>query len=1749
MSERHRTQPDQAQLLDDGDVFDALEALEVNDSSLVTLDPNDSAIVVIEPSDDAIEAIDSIESIDSIDSIDAIDSIDIDTGTGERSLQAESDAMAALEGLVTSAGQPLPRPSDTSIEVIDAAPEDPLALFGDDEVDARPASRQIDDDERYRREVAALGPTLPSRAALLEAYRARVAVDLRGDIPGAVALADRAAKLAPDARAVLMTRRWIAGSLRSPGATIAAARAELPLAGDATERLALLWQIATVETLGAAELTLRQILELDPQDLGAWIALASSTMQRKNWAAAAGAWDALAQRTDDPAARASFHGSAAGLRDAHLKDYDGARRSHERALEADPTSPTAHLGQQALLLRTGAAGELARLVAVEAQQVGDLDPALGYWECAGDLLWEYARDAAAAARSYEHAAALAQADVVQLGKLASLYEQEGRHAQLADVYEHVLERLNDPQRRGAVLHRLATLYETRLERPADAVRCYKAALDAVPTLAPAAQALALQYRAQRKFEEAASVLLVEVDRLGDGVVRAARYVSVAELLEGQVGASPQVTSLLERALALDPAQTAALDALDRIYRAEGRWDNIISLHEAQLAHTTNELRARALRLALANLYLDRGGQPQKAAEHLRATLVGPPDRFFVLAQLARALGEAGKWPEHVAVLEQQADLIGDGPEMVATLYRIATVVESRLGDPSRALDAYIRVLELNPRHELALHALLRLHRSQSRWEDVIECERRLLELVERPEEAAVIQHRIALLAEDHLGHIDDAIDAYEGALRNLPSYRPARVSLERLLRATGRFDRLATLLEDHANGAPPPDRARLFAQAAMLRELHVPDEAAEAAELYERALSVDGALPSALWGLYRIRTASEDWKGAAAALASLVRQTRVPAMRSRLLVQLARIHELRLGDNGRATELLGVALSADATPASVFERLRLALGAPTSDAPRWLMEAASTTRDENIASGLLRVRASLVEQLPAEGEPNRAAAAEAYGKALAVAATPAVVEGLARSSRGAVLAATLQQRARLIKDQATKTLLHTVAGALYLNAGAKHAAAADGAFRDALTARNDFLPALAGRRALAEAAQDWQAAADLCAEQAQAAMDPTNKVELFELAGTMCVERLGDNDRAIAHFREALSVEPGRRETLDRTLDLLEASGAWKDAATLIANQASSVKDERGRADLLGRRARLRADRLGDPEGAIADIRDALQLRPNDTALLVLLAQLHETRAHWADAARVYEIIARSPKPKNRRKALVAQARIWLKEVPDYPRAQRLLEAAREIEPDDRKVLVDLADVATKLGDMPRAAQLFDQLAHLGKPRERVTAMLAAYEVRRRLGEQDTESMQMAFELAFDDSAIVPMLEAHYRQENNLAGFAAAAENALTRAPSSERAETLRVAVGRIFAREANVPERAAPYLRAAVAASPDDPQLRMALATATRDDKAALAELRKAVELDPLDAAPYRKLAVTCKRLNMDIIANLAASTAAVLGDDDAAAQGHTVVPALERMGANSLLAEEAFALSVGQTRVADLRRLVAMLDPYLHEIFPDNERQLAVAVPLPEKHAIGTTIRGLAAAFGIATLPIYLRDRGEPAVLATEARAFIVSRDHVSEEVAARIRFSAGGQLARTAGGALLSLAGPVAEVRALFTALNENADGEGVPEMRKRVSSALPRRVRKDLERAYAELRIDANMVQTWEREEQSRATRIGLVACADLRGAARVLCPTGMSARTAEERKARIRATQQMVDAIHFAMSDACWTAIRRLYSRS
>jgi cellulose synthase operon protein C len=505
-----------------------------------------------------------------------------------------------------------PRPDETQVledgELLEYEVQDVDAPAPGPAVDTREARER--DGERLARELEAQAKVFPTRAALMHCFRARTALDLDGNVERAEAAIASAAALTKDSRFVAVTRRWLIGRCKPATDLLTLARAELPLAGDTGERAALLWDIVAASLLAGhpdAERSLREIVVADPGDLGAWLTLAALAARRKDWRGAAEAWESAA--TEDRAVRAAMLTASAGAREAFLSEAPLAAATYERALEADPGNASAQAGLESLYLRTMAWADYARLLVHEAEQVGDADAALAYHERAGDVLWECLGDGVAAADCYAHAAAHSPTPVMPLGKLAALHEQLGRYPELTDVYEQLLKALVDPQRKAAVLLRLGSVYHNRLDKAEAAAQCYTRALELAPTLAPAAQALAGLYAEQKRTAPMCALLLAEADRLAQPAQRAARYVAIAELREAALGLDDDVIELHERALALDPGQAAALDALDRMYRHKERWDALIAMHEAQLILVKDPRRARALRLLLGSLCLDRGRAP------------------------------------------------------------------------------------------------------------------------------------------------------------------------------------------------------------------------------------------------------------------------------------------------------------------------------------------------------------------------------------------------------------------------------------------------------------------------------------------------------------------------------------------------------------------------------------------------------------------------------------------------------------------------------------------------------------------------------------------------------------------------------------------------------------------------------------------------------------------------------------------------------------------------------------------------------------------------------------------------------------------------------------------------------------------------------------------------------------------------------------------------------------------------------------
>ncbi len=1650
--------------------------------------------------------------------------------------------------------------------------------------------------ERLLREVDARAPNEPIRAALLLCAHARIYIDGTQDPLRAQEALTRASSLAPDARFVSATWRWLAEQGADPGTVLQRTRAELRHVGDGRDRTALLWQIAAIEEHAAADVagatkTMRELLALEPNDVGAWDALAALYLRLKS-PNHASSWDdpgtddtvfggviesldVMAQATDDAAMRASFYGSVGALRDRYLDDTDGALAALRRAIDADNTNAAAQATIEMILLRRRAWDEYAKVIAAQAERTRDPAMSREGFERAGDIYAECIGDHARAAHCYVRAATLAELDPGPVEKLAIVLENAGRWEDATAAYERLLTRTGDPVQKAWTLVRLGNLHETRLNRPDDALAAYRLAVDAAPTFAPALEALLTVARARNLHQLAIDLEQRQADRVGDDAARSIRYASLAERVEVMPGDKTleEACSFYERSLGLDPTNPAPFDALDRIYRATRQWQRLITLYEGALQTTSDRRRARALRLDLAELYHARMNQPLRAAELLREALTGPEDRYDTLVSLSRALADAGRWTEYVEALEAQAAML-TGAEEIAAVYRIGAALETRVKDLRRALSTYEVVLDRAPSHEGAARAIIRIHETEGRWEQVVLAERRLLDLATRPEDFLDGLFRIARINEERLGHLDEAIAAYSEVLVHAPAHLAAIAALERLLRVTGNYRRLAQVLQHFADATHDPQiRVRAMIRAATILELCM-DDPDTASAAYARALVAAGGLSStkndperiaALWGLLRLQETRGEWSAVDQTLTALLETTEEPTARLRVLVRLARTCELRLGDIPRAAQYYeeANAISARGKPSPIMlDRVRVARIEGSSESIQVCLRAmAKATTDERLQAGLHRVLA-----LTAEHEGNHEAAALLYERLVQRdPEDPQALDGYMRCvapANDARLAAAIMARARATLDAPLRALLAFASGVLDETAGRMNDA--DVAYSFSLLAEPDLLPVLDASRRLRVLAGNFTAAASLAERSASASVDAENAAGAWLEAAELYETRLSDPTRALTSYRALFMKQPSHSRALDRALHLLEATGDWGTSATMLLAHVEAISDAHLRAKYLRQRAAILAGRLGDTPGAIIDLRRAMALTPDDedVATMEVLAMLEERTRHWQEALHLHERVARSSSvnEKTRRRARLAQSRVLGDELRDDAKAKTILEELVAEEPDDRDTALRLAEVCVRSGEDARALAIYTELTTTGSATDRARALLALSDLKRQRPQKykpaDVEAaISRAFDLAIADPSVITLLEERAARDSDFRWFAQHADAAVGRVqPNTPGVLAMRTALARVLREKLKNPDAADRHLASAIQAFPESMATRLALAAGLRgrNDDAALAELRRAVEADPTSPGPFEALAAFTASTMRPEISNMLRSAAVLLGAAEQEDEAMTLANATPlRPIPESLLFEEAMARLVGPTRCWFLRRVLLVLEPWLPKIFPGAEQMLETRARLPDSYPIVTEVRAIANAVGVIPPPIVCRGAGrEVAMLLTEPRALVLGNDLLTEQGRPLAMFHAAYACSRlAANGSLYTV--PRDQVIALLDAAAiPDTDGTSIREFRKRISSVLPRKSKKELERVIMEGGGDVRQeLAIWEAEEARRSLYTAVILCRDLRAVGSVLAADALVTQHADERRRLLAANTRLREVLELIASPACWDVFKRVYGRA
>jgi len=568
-----------------------------------------------------------------------------------------------------------------------------------------------------------------------------------------------------------------------------------------------------------------------------------------------------------------------------------------------------------------------------------------------------------------------------LTRMETVLEKAGDIVRLEQTLEYHASSATGPAERGTVLKKLAELASQR-DDDVNAMDRWEQVLKAAPSDADALSALTTLYQRHRRWGELVAVMERSLmthkgaeDDSPPSKERVKDLRSYARVVDTELGDAARAVRAWTKVLDAVPKDRDSLNALARLYEEAGRWRDLAEVlaEQAPLYVEDDPEKAAAVALQRAQLLEERLGAPGEATKALEA-LINDLDPANLAAHTAlRRLHEArGDFEAGVRIAEREMYLLQEPQQRISRGLEIGLLCRDRLSDPTRALQAFERVLELQPDHEEALLAASDLHARVGNWAQHIAVIERRIEMVPEGRERRALMTRIAQATAERLGEYKQAFSWLRRAHEHAPDASTI-TELRRAAEAYGLWRELAKVYDDERERLTehteiPSDVNAYVAASRELASINERrlDNRPKAMNVLLDALNVAPADSSLLSEAQRIAVEGDDkrlWTLLLECLQAPLEATSGEA-RVALHVERARVREERLAEPRGAVEELLKAFA----HMPEREETRLALYQQAERTKQWKevvsIEAAlserATTNDQRVA--VLRRKASVIEE-------------------------------------------------------------------------------------------------------------------------------------------------------------------------------------------------------------------------------------------------------------------------------------------------------------------------------------------------------------------------------------------------------------------------------------------------------------------------------------------------------------------------------------------------------------------------------------------------------------------------------------------------------------------------------------------------------------------------------------------------------------------------------------------------------------------
>jgi len=183
----------------------------------------------------------------------------------------------------------------------------------------------------------------------------------------------------------------------------------------------------------------------------------------------------------------------------------------------------------------------------------------------------------------------------------------------------------------------------------------------------------------------------------------------------------------------------------------------------------------------------------------------PPKERVRLQELASQLEKEGKWSELCDVLRRLADA-EPGPERKSRyLYQLAVITVDQLDQPDRALELLDEALDKNPVYGEAFEQVIAIHEGRADWKRLERAHRKMLHRLSGTEDAE-FKHRLwrklAEIYRDLLNNPGAALESFRMAARFAPEKASDQLALAELCASIGQVEDAVAAYQDALRADP-----------------------------------------------------------------------------------------------------------------------------------------------------------------------------------------------------------------------------------------------------------------------------------------------------------------------------------------------------------------------------------------------------------------------------------------------------------------------------------------------------------------------------------------------------------------------------------------------------------------------------------------------------------------------------------------------------------------------------------------------------------------------------------------------------------------------------------------------------------------------------------------------------------------------------------------------------------------------------------